>query len=149
MSIILALGEKHLNDLSSISIKMMKQIMQVRILNILKRKYRLKYQLRETQKNELVFKPLGQTQLERSPRPSQETKIKHRTKRQVGDRLRFKVMRRDYFKCIYCGRAPATDPEIKLHMDHIIPWSKGGETTFENLQTLCSVCNIGKGNLLQ
>ena len=73
----------------------------------------------------------------------------HRTKREVNDRLRFKVMRRDNFKCCYCGRSPANDPKIILHVDHITPWSKGGETTFENLQTLCSRCNIGKGALRQ
>jgi 5-methylcytosine-specific restriction endonuclease McrA len=36
---------------------------------------------------------------------------------------------------------------ITLHVDHIKPWSKGGETVPDNLQTLCSVCNIGKNNL--
>lgn len=35
-----------------------------------------------------------------------------------------------------------------LDVDHIIPWSKGGETTIENLQTLCSKCNLGKSNIL-
>lgn len=34
----------------------------------------------------------------------------------------------------------------KLHVDHIMPWSKGGKTTFENLHTLCADCNIGRGN---
>ena len=71
---------------------------------------------------------------------------KHRTKREVNDRLRFRVMRRDNFKC-KCGRSPATDPGIILHVDHIKAWAKGGETIFENLQTLCSKCNIGKSNV--
>jgi len=71
----------------------------------------------------------------------------HKTKSSISWRLRFIVMRQDGFKCKICGRSPATDPKIILHVDHIIPWSKGGETVPENLQTLCSKCNIGKSNL--
>jgi Homing endonuclease associated repeat/HNH endonuclease len=70
----------------------------------------------------------------------------HKTQRSVNWRLRFKVMQSDNFKCRFCGRAPAVDPTIILHVDHIRPYSKGGETILENLQTLCSVCNIGKSN---
>jgi len=72
---------------------------------------------------------------------------KHKTKRNISWRLRFVVMRRDNFKCKHCGRTPATDPKIILHVDHIIPHANGGETVLDNLQTLCSVCNIGKSNL--
>lgn len=71
----------------------------------------------------------------------------HSTSREISLRLRFKVMARDNFKCCLCGASPAKDPSVELHIDHIVPWSKGGETTFENLQTLCSKCNLGKGNL--
>lgn len=53
-------------------------------------------------------------------------------------------MKRDNFKCVLCGASPAKDPKIELHIDHIIPWSKGGESTIDNLQTLCSACNLGK-----
>lgn len=74
-------------------------------------------------------------------------KSSHKTSRDVNDRLRFKVMKRDNFKCCFCGRAPATTPGLELHIDHIKPWSKGGETTLDNLQTLCSDCNLGKSNL--
>jgi 5-methylcytosine-specific restriction endonuclease McrA len=35
---------------------------------------------------------------------------------------------------------------VELHVDHILPWSKDGETVEENLQTKCSKCNLGKGN---
>lgn len=72
---------------------------------------------------------------------------RHKTKRGINLRLRFIVMRRDNFKCRLCGRNPATNPKIVLCVDHIVPWSKGGETIPDNLQTLCSTCNIGKGNL--
>lgn len=70
-----------------------------------------------------------------------------RTPRNINERLRFKVLKRDNFKCVYCGRSPATDSNIELHVDHIIPWSKGGETILDNLQTLCSECNLGKSNI--
>jgi hypothetical protein len=62
-------------------------------------------------------------------------------------RLRFMVLSRDKFTCRQCGASPAKDSSVELHIDHILPWSKGGETTFENLQTLCIKCNLGKSNL--
>lgn len=72
---------------------------------------------------------------------------KHKTNRTINWRLRFIVMKRDNFKCKKCGRSPATDPTIILHVDHKDAWANGGETVLENLQTLCSKCNIGKSNL--
>jgi hypothetical protein len=72
---------------------------------------------------------------------------RHKTKRGINWRLRFIVMRRDNFKCKNCGRSPATDPSIVLHVDHVKAWANGGETVLENLQTLCSKCNIGKSDL--
>lgn len=76
-----------------------------------------------------------------------ENKNKHQTSRDINLRIRFKVMKRDNFKCCMCGRSPATTPGLELHIDHIIPWSKGGETVIDNLHTLCSDCNLGKSNL--
>ena len=71
----------------------------------------------------------------------------HKTSRDVNVRLRYKVLQRDNCKCRLCGSSPATDPSVILHIDHIKPWSKGGETVIENLQTLCSKCNLGKSDL--
>lgn len=73
--------------------------------------------------------------------------FKHKTLREPNLRLRFKVMMRDNFKCCACGASPAKDPSVVLHVDHITPWSKGGETVLENLQTYCSKCNLGKSDL--
>ena len=60
----------------------------------------------------------------------------------VTDSLRYDVMRRDGFRCVLCGR-DASDG-IKLHVDHIVPVSKGGLSTMDNLRTLCEDCNRGK-----
>lgn len=68
--------------------------------------------------------------------------------RDVNLRIRFRVMQRDNFKCCVCGASPAKDPSVVLHVDHIIPWSKGGKTELDNLQTLCSNCNYGKSDIL-
>lgn len=73
-------------------------------------------------------------------------KIATEEKRTIPLKLRLKVLQRDNFKCVYCGASPATDPNIQLHIDHIIPFSKGGKTEFGNLQTLCQNCNWGKGD---
>ena len=75
--------------------------------------------------------------------PKSRAKIKSRV---ISDKLRYTVLKRDNFKCCACGASPAKDPSVELHVDHIVPWSKGGETTIENLQTLCSKCNIGKSD---
>lgn len=66
---------------------------------------------------------------------------------QVNARLRFRVFQRDRFKCVACGRSPATHADVILHADHITPRALGGHATFENLQTLCDRCNLGKGTL--
>lgn len=66
--------------------------------------------------------------------------------RKISDKLRYQVLKRDNFKCCACGASPAKNPDIELHIDHIVPWSKGGETVMENLQTLCSKCNLGKSD---
>lgn len=76
-----------------------------------------------------------------------EKQSSHKTSRNINTRLRFKVMKRDNFKCCACGASPAKDPSVELHIDHIVPWSKGGETEIDNLQTLCSKCNLGKSDI--
>ncbi len=69
-----------------------------------------------------------------------------RTSRKINWRLRATVLIRDNCICKMCGASPAKDPAVVLHVDHIRPWSKGGETYPENLQTLCSICNVGKSD---
>lgn len=58
--------------------------------------------------------------------------------------LRWQVFQRDQWKCVACGRNSHNG--AILHVDHIIPRSRGGLDTLENFQTLCDICNIGKSN---
>ena len=69
-----------------------------------------------------------------------------RTPRTPGLRLRFQVFIRDNSTCKICGRGPQSHPGLFLQPDHIIPYSKGGETVLENLQLLCRDCNAGKSD---
>jgi hypothetical protein len=86
------------------------------------------------------FSPISVTQ-------DEITFSKHLTKRDPNLRLRWLVYKRDNFRCVSCGRSPAKDANVELHVDHVIPWSKGGETILENLQLLCTDCNLGKSNI--
>ena len=60
-------------------------------------------------------------------------------------RLRFKILKRDNFTCQYCGRK---SPNVKLHIDHFYPKSKGGKYIENNLITSCADCNIGKSDVI-
>lgn len=62
------------------------------------------------------------------------------------DSLRYDILKRDNFKCQICG-STAQDG-VKLHVDHIVPVSKGGKTVKSNLRTLCDRCNLGKSDKL-
>lgn len=68
--------------------------------------------------------PLPYEQTQRSPIPQA---------------VRTEVWRRDSGSCVQCGS------KENLHFDHIIPVSKGGATTAQNLQLLCQSCNLKKG----
>jgi 5-methylcytosine-specific restriction endonuclease McrA len=50
------------------------------------------------------------------------------------------IMKRDGHTCQYCGI------KSDLTLDHVIPRSKGGIDTWENLVTACNRCNVRKGN---
>lgn len=55
---------------------------------------------------------------------------------------RFNVFLRDRFTCQYCGSRE------DLTFDHVVPRSKGGQTTWDNVVAACSPCNLRKGDLL-
>jgi 5-methylcytosine-specific restriction endonuclease McrA len=55
---------------------------------------------------------------------------------------RFNVFLRDRFTCQYCGQRD------ELTFDHMIPRSRGGKTTWDNVVAACSPCNLRKGGKL-
>jgi len=57
--------------------------------------------------------------------------------------IRFEVFKRDLFTCQYCGKKA---PDVILEIDHIVPVSKGGDNSIENLVSACKDCNSGKSN---
>lgn len=61
-------------------------------------------------------------------------------------KLREKIKIRDDYTCKMCGNSTIKEPNLLLEVDHILPVSKGGRTTEENLQTLCWKCNRTKSN---
>jgi len=77
-----------------------------------------------------------------------ENKVEYKKEnsRNISLSVRLEVLSRDKFRCVFCGKSPATDIGTKLHIDHIEPFSKGGKSTLENLQTLCEECNLGKSD---
>jgi len=68
----------------------------------------------------------------------------HKTTRQINERLKVRVLISDGNRCRLCGITVTGD---SIHFDHIKPWSKGGETIFENIQVLCEKHNLAKGNV--
>jgi 5-methylcytosine-specific restriction endonuclease McrA len=52
------------------------------------------------------------------------------------------LMIRDQFQCQYCGKRPTVRD---LNVDHVVPRSRGGQDSWENLVVSCRVCNLRKG----
>jgi len=64
-------------------------------------------------------------------------------RRGLSKRMRFRVLERDGFRCVYCGRAAIAG--ALLDVDHIVPVARGGTDSITNLLTACEGCNAGKG----
>ena len=97
-----------------------------------------------------VISNLEVRQVTRAPK---RTKSKHSggtarkppIRKSISTSLRFKVFQHYGFKCVYCGKTP---PQSELQIDHIIPVSRGGTNTRENLVAACAECNHGKRDRL-
>lgn len=62
--------------------------------------------------------------------------------RSIPQQVKIAVWQRDRGRCVQCGS------DQYLEYDHVIPWSKGGASSMENLQLLCRRCNALKGDRL-
>lgn len=71
--------------------------------------------------------------------PNRNAALGERNTRRIPQDVIIAVSDRDGGRCVYCGSRE------DLHFDHIIPWSKGGANTVNNIQLLCGRCNRAKG----
>jgi 5-methylcytosine-specific restriction endonuclease McrA len=65
-------------------------------------------------------------------------------KQRIPLNLRRRIIERDGLYCVYCDEDLSA---AEIHMDHVIPESQGGTTTYDNLQVTCRKCNLAKGVL--
>jgi 5-methylcytosine-specific restriction endonuclease McrA len=66
------------------------------------------------------------------------------SKERIPVNLRRMVIERDGLRCVYCGVDLLKN---EVHLDHVIPESRGGPTSLNNLQVTCGKCNLEKGVL--
>jgi 5-methylcytosine-specific restriction endonuclease McrA len=55
--------------------------------------------------------------------------------------MRKAILQRDSFTCRYCGEHPAKT------IDHVLAFSRGGKSTYDNLVVSCPACQLEKDNL--
>lgn len=67
-----------------------------------------------------------------------ESSIKKQKRETIPQNIKDKVWQRDNGMCVECGS------KEKLEFDHIIPFSKGGSSSYRNIQLLCEPCNRKK-----
>lgn len=68
------------------------------------------------------------------------------SKERIPTNVRRIVIDRDGLRCVYCGLDLLKND---VHLDHVIPESKGGSTSVSNLQVTCGKCNLEKGILTE
>jgi 5-methylcytosine-specific restriction endonuclease McrA len=68
----------------------------------------------------------------------QYVRVPQAIKRRISRRVLFA---RDGWRCVYCGFAGG-----RLTLDHVLPRSRGGESSWENVVTACAPCNLDKGS---
>lgn len=68
------------------------------------------------------------------------------SKERIPLNLRRRVIERDGLRCVYCDEDLSS---AEVHLDHVVPESCGGPTTYDNLQVTCRKCNLAKGVLTE
>lgn len=69
--------------------------------------------------------------------------IMRKSQRQIEQGVSWRVFKRDFYKCRYCGK-----DDIPLTVDHLVVWEEGGPSIEENLVASCRKCNKTRGNTL-
>ena len=64
-------------------------------------------------------------------------------KERIPTALRRMVIERDGYYCVYCDENLENS---EIHLDHVIPESKGGTLTIDNLKPICARCNLSMGD---
>lgn len=137
------------NDLKYVTVKYYKTITKYRQVNYIKHSYRERILIDEINISHLHLLSLMAFALETGMTSKQSEIAELQTtakeqRRKMTKELRKAVMERDNYTCQMCGKY--MPDEIGLHIDHIVPVSKGGKTELSNLQVLCSKCNGNKSN---
>ena len=110
----------------------------------------------EISKEKLLLQELKEQLIKMKNNPSLKSKLndeifiddnKCKNRINLPKGLRHEVFKRDGYRCVECGAS--VDDGATLHIDHIIPLSRGGSDELDNLQTLCKDCNMNKSNLYQ
>lgn len=149
-------NKEYLSILNSINYNFIKKYYLNKLLNKIKLKPKINFSLKikVIYKNYKVYRIYTYDNLLLLVKKLKDVKLRKELKRKfmkqerskMTDGLRYDVLKRDNFKCCVCGYGSLDN--VKLHVDHIIPISKGGKTKLDNLQTLCERCNLGKSDKL-
>ena len=106
-----------------------------------------KKKISNNQSSQVIHPITLETNVSYGRKPTEEEKRKERNK--MTKKLRAEILLRDNYTCQKCGLSRYVEPNLNLHVDHIIPIAKGGKTVKENLQTLCWRCNLSKGDKIE
>ena len=82
-------------------------------------------------------------QLRAAAKKASKSRFQHvRRDGRLPRKVRFAILKRDGFRCWYCG---ASGREVELHVDHVVARANGGGDDPANLRSACRDCNLGKG----